>query len=137
GTGGHSLQDSTRTNWNDFVADNDIEVQTIGVAGATQTRLQNVDEADGNNNVIFADDFDDLVDQLLDVVNTADVSGNVLTDDDGAGVDSFGADGGRILSIQIDGVVYTYDPTSNQIINNGGKPVQNGIGLEVETGLGG
>src|SRR5690606_25968474 len=60
GSGGHSLADATRTNWNNFVANNDIDVQTIGVAGATVVRLQNVDEADGDNSVVFASDFDDL-----------------------------------------------------------------------------
>ena len=36
-------------------------------------------------------------------------SGNVVTVDSGSGVDSFGADGGRIQSITINGTTYTWD----------------------------
>ncbi|MFP3339763.1 hypothetical protein R0J91_17425, partial [Micrococcus sp. SIMBA_131] len=51
--------------------------------------------------------------------------------------DGFGADGGRILSVTVEGVTYTYDPDADQITNDGGEPVQAGSGLEVDTPLGG
>src|SRR5690606_40518476 len=78
-----------------FVAESNISVQTIGVAGATETALKQVDEADGDNAVILIDSFDELVGTLLALANTA--SGNVLDND------SFGSDGpGFVKTLKYD-----------------------------------
>ncbi|SEB75124.1 VCBS repeat-containing protein [Nitratireductor aquibiodomus] len=142
GAGGHSLLGSTQTAWNNFVQDNDVTVQTVGIGNNIDVeQLQDVDEADGDNTVVSVSNFDDLVEALLDLANQVNVSGNVLLGDDnaagGGDDDGFGADGGRILSVKVDGVTYTYDPDADQITNDGGEPVQAGSGLEVDTPLGG
>ncbi|QKE63903.1 retention module-containing protein [Aquipseudomonas campi] len=117
GTGGNSLSDATAAAWNTFVDSNGINVTTIGVGdGINGPRLQDVD-LDGNGAPILVDNFDELVDTLLDAVSGELVGGNVLLGDDNAvgGVggdadDSFGADGpGQILSIDINGTLYTWD----------------------------
>ncbi|EIM77894.1 hypothetical protein A33O_00905, partial [Nitratireductor aquibiodomus RA22] len=142
GAGGHSLLGSTQTAWNNFVQDNDVTVQTVGIGNNIDVeQLQDVDEADGDNTVVSVSNFDDLVEALLDLANQVNVSGNVLLGDDnaagGGDDDGFGADGGRILSVTVDGVTYTYNPDADQITNDGGEPVQAGSGLEVDTPLGG
>ncbi|WP_018064335.1 Ig-like domain-containing protein, partial [Martelella mediterranea] len=136
----HSLQSATQTAWNDFVANNQIDVQTVGIGqGVTVPRLQDVDEADGDNHVVQVGNFDDLVDELLDVLKEVDVSGNVLNGADGiagtADDDLLGIDGGRILSIDVDGETYTYD--LNGISDSHGDAVGNGSILNVETDQGG
>jgi hypothetical protein len=90
------------------------------------------DDASGatDPNVIIVADSGDLSDVLLTSV-VVPASGNVLTND------GFGADGplngaGKgILSITVDGVVYTYDPVLNQITSS--NPTQAGSTLEVDT----
>lgn len=114
GTGGNSLSDATAAAWDSFVDLNNINVTTIGVGnGINGPRLQDVD-LDGSGAPILVDDFDDLVDTLVDQVIGGLVDGNVLQGNDGAvgggDDDAFGADGpGQILSIEIDGVVYSWD----------------------------
>ena len=121
-------------------------MQTVGVAGATVVRLQDVDEADGNNTVILIADFDDLVDTLLDLVNVADITGNVLLGNNnavgGGDDDRFGADdGGYIKSITIDGTIYTFDGVGTITVsgaNPGAQLLENGgTFIEVLTDLGG
>src|SRR5690606_16054269 len=51
GTGGHSLNDATAADWNDFVANNGINITTIGVGnGIDDQRLEDVDVDGGMNN---------------------------------------------------------------------------------------
>ncbi|WP_422034122.1 DUF5801 repeats-in-toxin domain-containing protein [Roseibium sp.] len=135
---GHSLQLSTQTNWNNLVTDNDVTVQTIGIGNNLDpSNLQDVDEVDGDNTVITVNTFDQLIQTLLDLVSAEMVSGNVLLGDDGVvgggDDDSFGEDGGRILSIQVGTVLYTYDATADEITNNGGDPTEQGSELTVTT----
>ncbi|MGV0909184.1 Ig-like domain-containing protein, partial [Martelella sp. FOR1707] len=136
----HSLKSATQTAWNNFVADNKIDVQTVGIGqGVTVPRLQDVDEADGDNHVVQVANFDDLVDDLLDVLKEVDISGNVLNGADGvagtADDDLLGIDGGRILSIDVDGETYTYD--QGRIVDHNGNQVEDGSILNVETDQGG
>ena len=116
----HSLTDTVHAQWNAFLSNNDISVQTIGVtSGAIEARLQDVDEVDGDNAVVMVDQFDELVDTLVGIVNHSAASGNVLLGDDnavgGGDDDSFGADGGHILSIAFDGV--THNATDGDLVN--------------------
>ncbi|WP_421872897.1 beta strand repeat-containing protein [Nitratireductor rhodophyticola] len=142
GAGGHSLYGSTQTAWNNFVQNNDVTVQTVGIGNNIDVeQLQDVDEADGSNVVVSVSNFDDLVTALLDLTNQVDVSGNVLLGDDnaagGGDDDILGADGGRILSITVDGVTYTYEDGPDKIFNDGGQPVISGASLVVDGALGG
>ena len=106
GSGGNALADAISTAWAQFIADNDINVTVIGIGNNISTdSLQNVD-LDGDVNVLLADDFDDLIDTLIDAVspqaggiqipNTgSEVFTRLINDPDGdtIGNDFIGADG--------------------------------------------
>ncbi len=81
---------------------------------------------------------DDLPNTFQDLLGIPSfVSGNILLDDSGGtGADSFGADGGRILSITVNGVTYAYLPGTNQIDPSTGPNIP-GSTLTVLTALGG
>ena len=66
---------------------------------AAQHDADDVNDADDDTNVIIVDDINDLSQVLITAIG-GDADGNVLTD--GAIDDAFGADGGRILSVEID-----------------------------------
>ena len=141
GTGGNSLDDDTASDWLDFINDHDLNVTTIGVGGGIdEDRLQEVD-LDGSGAPILVDDFDDLIDTLLDAVLGGLVDGNVLEGNDDApntsDDDAFGADGpGQILSIEIDGVVYTWDGVGN-IDASAGPDIPGNQLIDIDTPEGG
>ncbi|WP_316851818.1 DUF5801 repeats-in-toxin domain-containing protein [Aquipseudomonas alcaligenes] len=114
--GAPSIVDPVASAWNTFVDTNGINVTTIGIGdGIIDARLEDVDVDSGpNNDPLRVDDFDDLVDTLLDQVIGGLVQGNVLEGSDhavgGGDDDAYGADGpGYIQSITINGVAYTWD----------------------------
>ncbi|WP_373387894.1 retention module-containing protein [Pseudomonas alcaligenes] len=118
GPGGTSLETDTANDWTTFLNDpsNPVNVTTIGIGdGIIDQRLEEVDlDADPDKTPLRVDDFDDLVDTLLDVVIGGLVDGNVLLGEDnasgGGDDDLYGADGpGQILSIEINGFTYTWD----------------------------
>ena len=84
-------------------------------------------------------DLGDTFQELLGA--TSSISGNILLDDPSTtfGADGFGADGGYIRSITINGVTYTFDGT-NTVSESGGTPAgysDHGTWIEVPTTLGG
>jgi T1SS-143 domain-containing protein len=122
----NSLEDVTAAAWNTFIDSNGINVTTIGVGdGINGPRLQDVD-LDGSGAPILVTDFDDLIDTLLDQISGNVVSGNVLLGNDnalgGGDDDAYGADGaGRVLSIEIDGVTYTWNGVGTIAVSSGGS----------------
>ncbi len=119
GTVMNSLTPTAATNWNNFVDGNNINVTAIGVAnapgGISVQRLRDVDLNDAPNNVpIVVDDFADLVATLVAVVVPATVTGDLDSND------SYGADGGRILSITVGSTTYTWDGADNIGLSSGG-----------------
>ena len=106
GSGNNALADATVTAWAQFIADNDVSVTAIGIGDNISTgSLEDVD-LDGDANVLLADDFDDLIDTLIDAVspqpggiqipNTgSEVFTRLVNDPDGdtIGNDFIGADG--------------------------------------------
>ena len=83
----------------------------------------------------------ELPDRLQDALEIhSTIAGNILLNDPATatGADSFGADGGRILSIKVGNITYTYDPVGNDIsASSGPQPTQNTPVLTVTTALGG
>ncbi|WP_421262366.1 DUF5801 repeats-in-toxin domain-containing protein [Aeromonas jandaei] len=122
----NSLESGTATDWNNFIDSNGINVTTIGVGdGINGPRLQDVD-LDGSGSPILVTDFDDLIDALLTQISGNTVSGNVLLGNNnvvgGGDDDAFGADGaGRVLSIEIDGVTYTWNGVGTIAVSTGGS----------------
>ncbi len=105
GSGGNALADTTRANWEQFVQDNGINVTSIGVGnGINVGNLQDVD-VDGSGSPILLAGFDDLLDSLISIV-VPPVSGNVLDNDTSA------SNGIFLQSIEVDGVIFTFDGTN-------------------------
>ena len=127
GSGGNSLANATRADWINFVNNGDINVTTIGVGnGIITERLQDVD-VDGQGAPVLVDNFDDLVQALLDIVVALPVSGDLDAND------NFGADGGRIQSITVSGTTYTWDG-NNTITRTGANPgTQSGNNISATT----
>ncbi len=116
----NSLLNATAAAWNNFVDSNNVNVTAIGVNNDPLSplniqRLRDVDLNDPpNNEPILVADFEALVATLLAVVVPAAVSGDLDAND------AYGADGGRILSITIGTVTYTWDGASTISISSGG-----------------
>lgn len=116
----NSLQNATAAAWNSFVDSNNISVTAIGVDNnplepLNIQRLADVDLNSAPNNVpILVADFDDLVATLLEIVVPVAVGGDLDIND------SYGADGGRLLSITIGSVTYTWDGGSTITLSGGG-----------------
>jgi uncharacterized protein YegL len=140
GTGGNSLADATSTAWNTFVDNNAVNVTTIGVGnGVNSARLQDVD-LDGSGVPILVDDFDDLLDTLLDEIASAPpISGNIVN---GSMLnDDYGTDGGRVLSVTVDTedglMTYTWDGYDTITLSGAQSGTITGDTFTVTTGLGG
>ncbi|WP_257496244.1 retention module-containing protein [Aeromonas allosaccharophila] len=122
----NSLESGTATDWNNFIDSNGINVTTIGVGnGINGPRLQDVD-LDGSGSPILVTDFDGLIETLLTQISGNTVSGNVLLGNNnavgGGDDDAFGADSaGRVLSVEIDGVTYTWNGVGTIAVSTGGS----------------
>ncbi|MGA8991963.1 MAG: hypothetical protein WB500_16555, partial [Rhodoplanes sp.] len=94
-----------------------------------------------NVSIVTASDVTSILNQLEDALNIPNaIAGNILLNDPNTstGADSFGADGGRIQSITINNVTYTYNPVGNDIsASSDPQPPQDTPVLTVTTLLGG
>ena len=110
------------TNWINFLAANGVlKSSAFGIGGLTVANANNLEPIawqspevavtfptaalDSNVTIISDNDLASLGSTLVSAV-PGSTSGNVLAD---GTPDSYGADGGRILSIQIGGTVYTWN----------------------------
>ncbi|MBK9003019.1 MAG: hypothetical protein IPM41_03890 [Sphingomonadales bacterium] len=116
----NSLLNATAAAWNSFVDNNNVNVTAIGVDNnpiepLNIQRLADVDLNAAPDNVpILVADFDDLVETLLEIVVPVAVGGDLDAND------SYGADGGRILSITVGAVEYVWDGASTISLSGGG-----------------
>ena len=122
GSNGNSLSNTVAPQWNTFVDSNGIDVTAIGIGdGINNARLQDVD-LDGLGTPIAVANFSSLITALLGEISGNQVSGNVLVGSVGDG-DVSGADGpGRIFSIQIGGITYTWNGTAGADAIDPGTP---------------
>ena len=135
--GDEGIDAGEQTQWENFLTANNITSFAVGVGdGVNVANLQPIAFPNGNpDNPIVVENEGDLSDTLTGLISSAD--GNVI---DGVVDDAFGADGGRILSIDVNGTVYTWNGAS--LITTSGDPVPPGtvIGTNsftVETDNGG
>jgi T1SS-143 domain-containing protein len=122
--------------WENFLRDNDIDSYAVGVGS-------NVSENDSDlGQIAFPNNVDNVIvitsptDPILLGTVTApavptSASGNVLTND------SFGADGGRILSITVGGVTYTWDGVSTITKSGAETGTITGVDMTVTSALNG
>ena len=118
--GGVGINATEESSWIHFLENNSFDNSfAFGFGGLNDTNKANMEpvawspgetvatHTDADPNVVVVTNITDLAAELTDAVTTPSVTGNVLTDDDGAGVDRFGADGfGGIVSIEHNGVTY-------------------------------
>ncbi|WP_447768703.1 retention module-containing protein [Pseudomonas kilonensis] len=100
------------TAWKAFLDANGIKNYAIGLgSGVSNAHLDPLaydGSAHTNTNAVVVTDLNQLNSVLSDTVQGAPVTGNLL----GEG-GSFGADGGFIKSLVVDGTTYSYDPAAN------------------------
>ena len=131
GSNGEALSDTIRPLWDAFVNDPafDINVTSVGVGDNIDLGpLQEID-VDGMGAPVLAENFQTLVETLIDVV-AQPVPINVRIND----IDS--ADGTRIQSITVDGTTYEFDGVASVTPTNGAATVT-GTSITVTTALGG
>jgi VCBS repeat-containing protein len=108
-----SIGTQDEANWKDFLTDNQIKNYAIGLGKNVDNDALDPLAYDGtgtgnNTNAVIVTDLGQLNSVLSGTVIGAPVTGSLL----GEG-GSFGADGGFIKTITVDGTTYTYDPKGN------------------------
>src|SRR5262249_14021087 len=109
---GHGVNSTEQDAWESFLTTNDIISFALGISDAPHTDSLNPIAFDPASGTQLADtpfivtDLNDLADTL--VLTASSASGSLLSE-----TNSFGADGGHVQSITVDGVTYTFDPTAN------------------------
>ncbi|MGR4975001.1 retention module-containing protein [Pseudomonas sp. LARHCG127] len=98
--------------WKAFLDANGIKNYAIGLGSGVSNAHLDPLAYDGsthtNTNAVVVTDLNQLNSVLADTVQGAPVTGNLL----GEG-GSFGADGGFVKSLVVDGTTYSYDPAAN------------------------
>jgi T1SS-143 domain-containing protein len=124
-TSGEGIGSTQQHTWEQsFLTTNNIISFALGISNSpTTTALQPIafDPAPGTqlaDTPIIVTDLGQLANTL--VFTIPPVTGSVLTSVAGATSNSFGADGGHVQSITVDGVTYTFNPTTNSITTGGG-----------------
>jgi Mg-chelatase subunit ChlD len=118
-TENHAVGSTQQNTWESFLTTNNIISFALGISDSpTTTDLNPIafDPASGTqlaDTPIIVSDLNDLADTLVFTASSA--SGSLLS-----GANSFGADGGHVQSITVDGVTYTFNPTTNSITTSGG-----------------
>ena len=117
-TAGHGVNQTEQQNWESFLETNNIVSFALGISDvAPQTANLDPIAFDPASGLQLADtpikvtDLGQLANAL--VFTIAPVTGGVLTGAGGATSNSFGADGGFVQSITVDGVTYTFNPAAN------------------------
>ncbi|WP_160108944.1 beta strand repeat-containing protein, partial [Pseudomonas izuensis] len=108
-----SIGGGDEANWKDFLTENQIKSYAIGLGKGVDNAALDPLAYDGtgtgtNTNAVIVTDLGQLNSVLSGTVIGVPVTGSLL----GEG-GSFGADGGFIKTITVDGTTYTYDPKGN------------------------
>ncbi|WP_095196418.1 retention module-containing protein [Pseudomonas sp. Irchel 3A7] len=108
-----SIGGGDEADWKEFLTDNQIKSYAIGLGKGVDNDALDPLAYDGtgtgtNTNAVIVTDLGQLNSVLSGTVIGAPVTGSLL----GEG-GTFGADGGFIKTITVDGTTYTYDPKGN------------------------
>jgi Ca2+-binding RTX toxin-like protein len=114
----------SRQEWENFLNDNDIKSYALGMGPDTVQSALDPIAYDGTGagtdmNGVVVTDMSQLTAVLVATVHTSPVSGVLIN---GGMPASFGADGGYIQSIVVDGATYTYTPAGSGSISVSGGP---------------
>ncbi|MCW8943368.1 MAG: VCBS domain-containing protein [Sedimenticola sp.] len=134
---------TTISNWEAFNTNNGIEkTYAIGVGeGINTAAVTNLDGVafpnnDPANPIVILDD-NKLIDSMENTVSGSTITGDVIGDVSSGLNVQFGADGGYIQSIEIDGHTYLYTSGSPGSITKDGSAFISGNEMVVETAIGG
>jgi VCBS repeat-containing protein len=117
---GYGVDPALEAQWEDFAANNVDTSFGVGIGEATTDALLPIaypNTGGSEDHAVVLPDATQLPDALLDTVaEEGRVSGDLAFDSD-SGSDGivFGADGGHIQSVTIDGETYTYDANSPEM----------------------
>ncbi|MEM9085897.1 MAG: DUF5801 repeats-in-toxin domain-containing protein [Pseudomonadota bacterium] len=146
GSATDALDDAADEAWQNYFDQSDppFSITSIGVGDNINLGpLGQVDIDNNGDDPILVDDFDALLQALIDALQlpTQEV-GNVITGDFSGtgtpGVDTPGADGVEVGSFTIGGFTYTFDGTTITIPNGAsGTDQGNGVLADITTPLGG
>ena len=142
-TSGHSMTAVRETAWETFLDNNAIKSYAIGMGSGVNEGNLNPLAYDGSShtdtNSVVVTDLNQLNAVLSGTVQGAPITGSLMSGGD------FGADGGFIKALLVDGTTYTYDPKANG--GQGGYTVSGGVdkamfdtvgnSLNIKTSLGG
>jgi len=108
--------DVSITEWQTFVSGHDITSFALGMgSGATQSALNPIaynGHSNVDTNAIVVDQWTDLSQTLVNTLHALPVSGNLGVSGSGTDGSHFGADGGHVASITVDGILHTYAETT-------------------------
>ncbi len=121
-TSGHAISGTRETTWTNFLDTNGIKSYAIGLGSGVNAGNLNPLAYDGSThtdtNSTVVTDLNQLNAVLSGTIQGAPVTGSLMTGG------TFGADGGFIKSLVVDGTTYTYDPKGNS--NQGSYAVSGG-----------
>ncbi|WP_439889384.1 DUF5801 repeats-in-toxin domain-containing protein [Pseudomonas sp. MBLB4123] len=124
--------------WINFLTANNIRAYALGMgtgvdASALNPIAYNGTNGGSNTNAIVVNDFNDLTATLVATAQASPLIGNLTT---GGG---FGADGGFVRTLLVEGKTYTYDKVTNSFVASGPGPNNgslSGATLTVSMGAG-
>ncbi|QXH50162.1 retention module-containing protein [Pseudomonas fakonensis] len=142
-TAGHGMTSSLENNWESFLDQNGIKSYAIGLGNGVNTGNLNPLAYDGSSHVdtnsVVVTDLGQLNAVLSGTVQGAPITGSLMSGG------TFGADGGFIKALLVDGTTYSFDPNAHG--GQGGYSVTGGAdkatfdtasnSLAIKTGLGG
>ncbi|QXH58019.1 retention module-containing protein [Pseudomonas maumuensis] len=142
-TNGHAMTAPREAAWETFLDSNGIKSYAIGMGSGVNEGNLNPLAYDGSShtdtNSVVVTDLSQLSAVLSGTVQGAPITGSLMSGGD------FGADGGFIKALLVDGTTYTYDPKANG--GQGGYAASGGVdkasfdavsnSLNIKTGLGG
>ncbi|WP_420795195.1 beta strand repeat-containing protein [Legionella gratiana] len=127
------IQPSEQTAWQNFLKDTNgaatggEQITSYALGIGTGVELENLEPIayDGVTSTTIEpqliEDVSQFSDALVLTMTSAPVTGNLITDPNPDG--SFGADGGHIQFITVNGMTYTYNTNTNTIVTSGSATV--------------
>ena len=125
-SGSEGVSPAEQTAWESFVSTNHIVSQAIGIGtGVSATELDPIAYNGVTNSQIPSIIVTDLNNLNTALVGT--LSGVVVNGDLDGAPSKFGADGGFVKSVTVDGVTHDFNRAANSVTNTGGGTSYDGV----------
>ncbi|BDS31972.1 type I secretion C-terminal target domain-containing protein [Aeromonas caviae] len=134
--------DVGQKDWEDFLTKYGVTSYAIGMGNVSKTYLDPIAydgaaKTDNNSQLTkVVTDMSLLSNVLLGTTPKVEQVGGYLGAHSDSKAAGFGGDGGHVLTISVDGIVYTYDVVKHTISTSGGSTIS-GDTLKLTTALGG